>query len=340
MPNSHRYLALGQRLWNTLIPRMTADNPKVSSLLVLELWGLGDLALAIPFLRRASEKYRVTLLAKPQAAPVLTRFAPEIELLPLTLPWTAFSRKYRLWEWDWPVLRKAIRELRQRRFTVGVSARRDPRDHVLLHLAGCGKTLGFARLGSGMLLDQDLPVPASEHRAAYWNSLATVLGLEAPAALPRSNPQANPRSLIIHTGAGHPVRRWPVDRWRTVASELGKLGWTVTLLEDDNGGLDSVFSQLEGAARFVGSDSGPGHLAALLGIPTFTLFGPQLPSRFAPPHSAAAWHPGAPCRFKPCHDSCRLQRPECMLRVSAEELLIPLKAWLAHDAPAAEDHTR
>ena len=40
-------------------------------LLVLELWGVGDVALALPFLRIASQRADVTLLAKRHAAAVL-----------------------------------------------------------------------------------------------------------------------------------------------------------------------------------------------------------------------------------------------------------------------------
>jgi ADP-heptose:LPS heptosyltransferase len=36
-------------------------------LLVLELWGLGDLVIATPFLRAAAERYAVTLLARARA---------------------------------------------------------------------------------------------------------------------------------------------------------------------------------------------------------------------------------------------------------------------------------
>lgn len=36
-------------------------------LLIVELWGLGDLVIATPFLRAVSEQFDVTLLAKPFA---------------------------------------------------------------------------------------------------------------------------------------------------------------------------------------------------------------------------------------------------------------------------------
>ena len=39
--------------------------PLKPKLFINELWGLGDLVIATPFLRAASEKFDVTLLAKP-----------------------------------------------------------------------------------------------------------------------------------------------------------------------------------------------------------------------------------------------------------------------------------
>ena len=61
-------------------------------LLIIELWGLGDLAIATPFLRAASDQYTVTLLAKPYAQDLQARLWPGVEVLPFVAPWTASSR--------------------------------------------------------------------------------------------------------------------------------------------------------------------------------------------------------------------------------------------------------
>ena len=47
-----------------------------------------------------------------------------------------------------------------------------------------------------------------------------------------------------------------------------------------------MWESYAGAARFVGNDSGPGHLAAITGTPTLALFGPTDPARWRPlgPH--------------------------------------------------------
>ena len=68
-------------------------------LLIVELWGLGDLAIATPFLRAAAEKFAVTLVAKPYARDLQPRLWPEVQVETFTAPWTAFQHKYRLWRW-------------------------------------------------------------------------------------------------------------------------------------------------------------------------------------------------------------------------------------------------
>lgn len=283
----------------------------------------------MPFLQAASTRAQVTLLAKPHAAPLLARFAPAVELIPLTAPWTAFTGKYRLAHWPWRELMRVRRELRDRHFDLGVSARADPRDHALLTLAGVHRRVGFPLAGSALLLTQPLARPAQPHRAEHWRALATALGWELSAASPGPSPVQSPgRRIVIHTGAGHPVRRWPVARFNELATQLRSANWDVVILDDSLRDLGQLLNALAAADRFLGNDSGPGHLAALLGVPTFTIFGPQLPELFAPQHPWAAWIEGAPCPYKPCFDACRFPAPNCLLGISTEAVWIRVQDWL------------
>jgi heptosyltransferase-2 len=295
------------------------------TLLVAELWGLGDLALALPFLRAAASQAEVTLLAKPHAAPLLRRFAPAVALVPLDVPWTRFSGKYRLHRWPWGALGRTVADLRKRRFDLGVSARPDPRDQALLALAGVRRRLGYPRAGSGLLLHNRLPPPGHPHRAARWEGLASALGwtLEPP-----QDRRAGPvRRVALHAGAAQAVRRWPQERYDEIARRLAARGLAVDRLPE-TGTLDELLDRLAAADAFIGNDSGPGHLAALLGLPTFTIFGPQLPENFAPVHPRAAWIDGAPCPHKPCFDACRFAEPHCLLGVGADEAWRRIEAWL------------
>jgi heptosyltransferase-2 len=313
-------------------PSPNLTPPPQPHLLVLELWGIGDLALAVPFLRAAALHARVTLVGQPHAAPLLARFAPSVEFIPLVVPWTRFRGKYRLHRWPWRELWQATRALRQRRFDCGTSARPDPRDHLLLALGAVKRRVGFSRAGSGVLLQTSVPRPARPHRAAHWAALASVFGWECPPLQVRDPGRAG-KHVVIHPGAAQSVRRWPRARFEVLADRLRSAGWRVTMLAEETTDLEQLLDTLASATRFIGNDSGPGHLAALLDVPTFTIFGPQLPELFAPTHPTAAWIEGAPCPHKPCFDRCRFAEPHCLLQNEVDAVWSRVAAWLP--APAA-----
>ena len=77
---------------------------------------------------------------------------PTSRVVPFIAPWTAFKHKYRLLAWPWGEMFRLRKGLAAQRFDFGLSARWDPRDHLLLLLAGAKTRLGFPRLGSGIIL--------------------------------------------------------------------------------------------------------------------------------------------------------------------------------------------
>ena len=315
-------------------------------LLVVELWGLGDLVIATPFLRAASEKFAVTVLAKPYAEDLQTRFWPEATVVSFVAPWTAFKGKYRLYAWPWiKILR--LRGRLSRQFDVALSARWDPRDHLLMWLAGAKIRMGFPRMRSQMFLTHPLarPYPLS-HRYESWRILGRNLGLELPAKdsipLPPPHPEGE---ILVHSGAGQPVRVWPLERYRSLVARLRQAHYRVQVACDPDQqtwwhgvgetaavtprSVKELFGLIDRAGVFLGNDSGPAHLAALSGVPTFILFGPQLPEWFAPLHPEGEWIEGKPCPYKPCSDYCRFAVPHCMLNISEEEVWTRFSAFLA-----------
>ena len=324
-------------------------------LLVVELWGLGDLVIATPFIRAASEKYDVTLLARPFALEMRQRLWPAVEVVPFTAPWTAFrfGAKYAVWHWPWSTMWRLRRELLANKFDFAVSARWDPRDHLLLKIVGARERLGFPRLKSERYLTRSLmrPDPLS-HRSEYWRAVASALGVVMP---PKSqffvNARNNSRFILIHTGARLPLRVWPLRNYQEIARRLRKEDFRVQIACDEDqvewwrGQGESVlcpqtvtelFSCLDQAGIFIGNDSGPGHLAAACGVPTFTLFGPQLAEWFAPMHPAAEWIEGKACPYKPCSDYCRYDRPFCLWDITVDEVWLRARQFVgAHLAMAS-----
>jgi heptosyltransferase-2 len=315
-------------------------------LLVIELWGLGDLIIATPFLQAASRGYEVTLLAKPYATDLQRRFWPDVQVVPFVAPWTAFKHKYRLYAWSWWEMVRLRKGLAAQRFDFGLSARWDPRDHLLLRLAGAKTRLGFPRMGSGILLAKPLGRPDPlEHRYEHWRVMARALGLELPARealrLSRMRPDGE---ILVHTGAGQPVRVWPLDRYRNLVARLRRKEYRVQVACDPDqqawwlaaGERDvatprtvtELFALADRAGAFIGNDSGPGHLVAFCGVPTFTLFGPQMPEWFAPLHPGSEWLEGKPCPYKPCSDYCRFPAPYCMVNSGEEEVAALVQSFV------------
>jgi ADP-heptose:LPS heptosyltransferase len=316
-------------------------------LLVIELWGLGDLIIATPFLRAASQRYEVTLVAKPYAVDLQRRFWPEVRVMPFIAPWTAFKHKYRLWGWPWAEMFRLLRAVAARRFDFGFSARWDPRDHLLLLLARAKARLGFPRWGSGAMLTKPLVRPGPlAHRYESWRVMAEALGFEVPRREGLVLPQLRSHGVVlVHTGAGQPVRVWPLERYRNLVTRLREVDYRVQVACDPDqrdwwlaaGEKDvasprtvtELFALADQAGVFIGNDSGPGHLAAFCGVPTFTLFGPQVPEWFAPLHPASEWLEGKACPYKPCSDYCRFPVPYCMVNSGEDEVLELVEAFVA-----------
>ena len=93
--------------------------------------------------------------------------------------------------------------------------------------------------------------------------------------------------------------------------------------------MNELLALIDGRGRFIGNDSGPGHLAAFCGVPTFTIFGPQLPEWFSPLHPQRMCSEGRPCPFKPCSDYCRLPSPLCLDGVGVEDVWVAVQRFLA-----------
>jgi ADP-heptose:LPS heptosyltransferase len=307
-------------------------------LLIVELWGLGDLVIATPFLRAVAERFEITLLAKPFALDLQPRLWPWVKVAAFTAPWTTFKNKYQLWRWPLLEMIRLRRKLAAERFDFGLSARWDPRDHLLLKIFGAKNRLGFPRLRSRIFLTQPLARPEPQaHRYESWRVIACALNIQLSPGDKIFPPAVQGReTVLIHTGAGQPVRVWPLEHYRQLAARLRRENIQTQITCDPDqrawwlragetkvatpATVKELLALIDQAGEFIGNDSGPGHLAAFCGVPTFTIFGPQLPEWFAPLHPAAEWIEGKACPYKPCSDYCRFPTPLCLWNVSEEEI--------------------
>jgi len=293
--------------------------------------------IGTPFLTAATGQFDVTLLAKPFALDLQPRLWPDLTVEPFVAPWTAFTQKYHLWRWPWRQIYHLNRRLTAVHFEFGISARWDPRDHLMLKILGAKHRLGFPRLHSESFLTQPLTRPDPEaHRYEFWRILGRALGLALPARDQVSPTASAKREIVlIHTGAGQPVRVWPLERYQQLAGRLRRKGIQTRIACDPDqrawwtaagenvvapASVAELLRVIDQAGVFIGNDSGPGHLAAACGIPTFTIFGSHLPEWFAPLHPAAEWIEGKVCPYLPCSDYCRFPEPFCVRDTSEDEV--------------------
>ncbi len=195
--------------------------------------------------------------------------------------------------------------------------------------------------------------------------LVEFLGIsERPAPAPlRVDPEARQRlgaalgaagaPVILHPGtsSGTPHKRWGSDGWAAVARTLAGDGFRVLVsagpAEDEAAAAAAIVAAADGAAArapetadlgelaallaharlFVGSDSGPLHVASLVGTPVVQLIGPTDPVENAP-------YPGTPSRTvrvpvacSPCRRGCAAA--VCMRRIGPDAVVAAARALLA-----------
>ena len=149
---------------------------------------------------------------------------------------------------------------------------------------------------------------------------------------------ARPLALLA-PGAGWKAKRWPADRFAALAIALRAQGWDVVVNASraDDPLSSNIAVRSQGAGRvvvcdvaglialmrradlFVGGDSGPLHLAAMLAVPLVALFGPTSPDRNGP------WGPGAQRVLRdPASQTSYKRRAEVdpgLARISVDDVL-------------------
>lgn len=117
---------------------------------------------------------------------------------------------------------------------------------------------------------------------------------------PELRHHAHPKRIVFHPTGSRLSKNWPKDRYLALARKLREEGYQIAwalpaedhaewpeLIEEDydiiNGSLDFLARTLYESGYFIGNDSGPGHLASSLGIPTVTIARRKAYSRFWAP---------------------------------------------------------
>ncbi|HEV7951699.1 MAG TPA: glycosyltransferase family 9 protein [Glaciihabitans sp.] len=179
-----------------------------------------------------------------------------------------------------------------------------------------------------------------------WVRLVAAYGVSADAnevhiAVPSLRPRIA-AATVVHVGAFYGSRRWPAERFATVAKTLSRTGHDVVLTgsADERGRASDVadkaglpessilagelaldeFAAVIAAARLViTSDTGAAHLASAYSVPSVVLFGPAPPEEWGPP--AAGPHIVLTDSSKRRGDAFAAEPDPALLAVSVDDVL-------------------
>ena len=330
---------------------------------LLEPFGLGDAIALQPLVRALCEAGRDVSVGTRRAWFPVFEPHPRLTLVECVPPWAARDgrAKYR------GLLRRLrafLPELRRAAAgRVGIDPRGDVRSVLALYAAGCAVV---ETLTHYFTANDCLVVPGAARRHAVRRDLVRwrLNGVFAP-GLPLSPPSlahllpdGSPPSGRERTVALIPMtpwggKRWEAPGWRAVADGIRARGLSPVVLcgpgEEDEAraacgapgdapdlrvcaDVAAWVRELAGAAAAIAVNTGPMHVASVLGIPVVLLEGSSRLPLWSPPgpFSVVVEHQRE-VACAPCHqvgDCARCGR-RCMRLVSADEVLRALDALRA-----------
>lgn len=354
------------------MPNRRFFNPNLNcrvaeSTLIIKIAAIGDVVMALPMvsaLRETSPTGRITWLCGVTVAPLLAGVEGVDELL--TIDDSALfggRRRARI-----AVVADAWKQLGGRRFDRILVAHADPRYRFLARTALARErvSLGTLRPRAAMMSLRThtheyvrLATGVDDYNARSYRTPAVTASMTPQLASRVAQERSATRGLVALAPGGarnaardDPLRRWPVERYASLASSLRSEGYRVVL----TGGPDDAWVRRDFAATdvldligetrlpellalyrecaaVITHDSGPLHLARLAGVPAIGLFGPTPPAIFIrdDPRVVTLWPatsmPCAPCydgrNFAACNDN------RCMQLITAADVMRRLESLLS-----------
>jgi predicted lipopolysaccharide heptosyltransferase III len=176
----------------------------------------------------------------------------------------------------------------------------------------------------------------------------------------RSLFESEERLIMFQPGARYWFKAWPLDRYAELANRLTALGYQILIggHAQERRLAEEIASRAQGrllvlagqttilehaallkrCALWVGSDNGPMHMAAALGVPVVALFGPSNPAEWGPRgERVAILYKGLDCR-RCFHPSCFRGEESCMKLISVDEVFAAATQLLEGRPSGTRDH--
>ena len=318
-------------------------------ILLIRLSSLGDIVLTTPAIRAVREHFPdayIAMLVGKQSADVL-RENPHLDEI---ITFDRFAK-----DKDTGEMLRTVRVLRERKFTLAIDLQRKFRTALLMYFSGAAE-----RIGKGKLCTVRVPEQGNKHATAHYFDLLHAAGIPAEdqrlelflSEFERSDVAQRFDTAGINDGqlkvgffpgAGWKLREWMPDRFAAIGDRLvrhfnaevlifggpqeSELVHTVANLMAARtvpfaGDLQvrELAACIEKCDLFLTNDTGPMHIAAAVGTPTVSLFGPGNHIRFQPLgglHQTIRHDvPCSPC--KQFTDKCKDNI--CMKKITVDEV--------------------
>lgn len=183
-------------------------------------------------------------------------------------------------------------------FMAGEDAFKQRAPEAQLVLLNPTPPVDYSMHASQHLIDQLAPLPAVKSAVEQMLRSVNLRGI--------GTGRSHDGDAIVHPGSGSRAKCWPTERFvklieklkrkkkevRVLIGEVEHERFTqeqIALLEKAAGApvrrpatYVELFNELRTASLFIGNDSGPSHLAGVMGLPTVALFGPTDPNVWKP----------------------------------------------------------
>jgi ADP-heptose:LPS heptosyltransferase len=323
-----------------------------AKILVSELWHIGDVVIAMPFLAALRARFpsaRITLLSKGHAREVVAGSGLVDEVIAADLPWTFLEEDTRSWGRSLMQIPALVRRLRRERFDLAFDCSRDGRNHLLLSLSGSARRIGFAYGGGAALLTDGIPAGSLDlHRSEDWLRLLGPLGDVPRAPAPRLKVEDSERAkaeeflrsggyrpgerlVAIHPGGSSRLKRWSTKHFEELAVAASEVAGTRILWIVDPRGtgedaelpprtiparpssLRELIALLSLCDLLVCNDGGPMHLASATGVATLGIYSWGRPEWWRPAGPARhSWVHRSDITCRPCAGHCIFKEPICL----------------------------
>jgi heptosyltransferase-2 len=329
------------------------DTFRTLNILAVRFSSIGDILLTTPLLRAIRHRHadaRVTLITKQAYVPLVSHNPHLAEIVPL-LPGHS--------------IRSLAAQIRGGSFTHRLDLHGSLRSRALRALApGRWSTYPKHRVARTLLIRTKRnhyrdrrPVPERYFSAARDLDvhpdgappdffLGAEADLEASAWLANSGLAADRPLVVVAPGAAHATKRWPLEHWRALLSQIVSAGSSVAVVGGPGDvrlgaslaaaghgqvasaagtfGLQTTGALLRRAAAAVSGDTGVMHMATGVRTPVVALYGPTVQAFGYFPYTKQAAVLELPLSCRPCSSQgsarCPLGHHRCLLEIRPDSV--------------------